>query len=102
MQSGYMAGRDESISVEIVYALPDEQLLIKLEVAAGTTARQAIDRSGILRRFPQIDPVLQNIGIFGKTVRPDCVLRSGDRVEIYRPLIVDPKEARRRRAAKKD
>lgn len=96
-----MAQRDESLSVEIAYALPETQLLIELEVAAGTTAREAIENSGILQRFPEIDLSRQKIGIFGKAVKPDCVLNSGDRVEIYRPLIADPKDARRRRAEKK-
>lgn len=96
-----MAQRDESLSVEIAYALPETQLLIELEVAAGATAREAIENSGILQRFPEIDLSRQKIGIFGKVVKPDCVLNSGDRVEIYRPLIADPKDARRRRAEKK-
>lgn len=96
-----MAGRDVPIAVEVVYALPDAQTLIELEVAPGTTARQAIEQSGILRRFPQIDPDVRKIGIFGKAARPDVVLKDGDRVEIYRPLIADPKDARRRRAKQK-
>jgi len=96
-----MAGHDGLITVEVVYALPDTQLLVELKAVPGTTARQAIEQSGILRRFPGIDFTGQKIGIFSKIVRPDAVLREGDRVEIYRPLIADPKEVRRRRARQK-
>jgi hypothetical protein len=92
----------ELLSVEIAYALPETQLLIELEVVAGTTVGEAIENSGILQRFPQIDLSRQKIGIFGKVVEPDRVLSSGDRVEIYRPLIADPKDARRRRAKKQN
>ncbi|HEY9150862.1 MAG TPA: RnfH family protein, partial [Gammaproteobacteria bacterium] len=70
-----------------------------LEVPQGTTAGQAIERSGVLERFPGIDLATQKIGIFGKLNKPDYVLRPGDRVEIYRPLIADPKEVRKQRAA---
>ena len=96
-----MAAGDGPIAVEVVYALPDTQSLIALTVAAGTTARQAIEQSGILRRHPQIDPSCRKIGIFGKAARPDVVLKEGDRVEIYRPLVANPKDARRRRAKQK-
>lgn len=92
---------DQEITVEVVYALPGNQLLVELSVAAGTTAREAIAQSGLLARFPQIDPSRQSIGLFGKVVKADAVLQAGDRVEIYRPLIADPKEARRRRSARK-
>jgi putative ubiquitin-RnfH superfamily antitoxin RatB of RatAB toxin-antitoxin module len=93
-----MGAGDGPIAVEVVYALPGTQSLIALTVAPGTTARQAIEQSGILQRHPQIDPACRKIGIFGKAAKPDVVLKDGDRVEIYRPLIADPKEARRRRA----
>lgn len=96
-----MAGRDGPIAVEVVYALPGTQLLFALTVAPGATARQAIEQSGILRRFPEIDLAVQKIGIFGNIARPDVVLKEGDRVEIYRPLVADPKDARRRRAKQK-
>lgn len=96
-----MGSRDQEITVEVVYALPGNQLLVELSVVPGTTAREAIAQSGILARFPQIDPDRQRIGIFGRVVKADAVLQAGDRVEIYRPLIADPKEARRRRAARK-
>lgn len=96
-----MAGHDGLIMVEVVYALPGTQLLVELKAVPGTTARQAIEQSGILRRFPGIDFTSRKIGIFSKMVRPDTVLREGDRVEIYRSLIADPKEVRRRRARQK-
>ena len=96
-----MALREKKITVEVVYALPDNQLQFKLSVAAGTTASEAIAQSGILTCFPQTDPGNMAVGIFGRVVKADVVLLAGDRVEIYRPLIADPKEARRRRAARK-
>ena len=90
------------IPVEVAYARPDEQLIIPLEVAPGTTVQQAIELSGILEHFPEIDLNENKVGVFGKITRPDSELREKDRVEIYRPLIADPKESRRRRAAKKE
>lgn len=95
-----MPQADGLLGVEIAYALPDTQQLIDLKVATGTTAREAIENSGILQRFPEIDLSRYKIGIFGKAVKLDRVLSPGDRVEIYRPLIADPKDARRRRAGK--
>lgn len=89
----------DALQVEVAYALPDEQHIFALEVPPGTTAGQAIERSGVLERFPDIDLAAQKIGIFGKLNKPDYVLRPGDRVEIYRPLIADPKEVRKQRAA---
>jgi len=90
---------DEKIPVEVAYARPDEQVILPLEVAPGTTLGEAIQASGILERFPEIDLRVNKVGVFGKIARPDAVLSPGDRVEIYRPLIADPKEARKRRAA---
>ncbi len=89
----------DPISVEVAYAKPDEQLILRLEVAPGTTLRQAIEQSGILDRLPEIDRTNLKVGVFGKLKKPDQVLREGDRVEIYRPLIADPKQVRRERAA---
>ena len=85
--------------VEVAYAKLHEQALLELTVAAGTTAQQAIQRSGILERFPEIDLEQNKIGIFGKAVSLQTPLQEGDRVEIYRPLIADPKEQRKKRAA---
>jgi putative ubiquitin-RnfH superfamily antitoxin RatB of RatAB toxin-antitoxin module len=88
------------LRVEIVYALRDRQVLLTLEVEEGTTVRQAVERSGFLQRFPEIDLARAGLGIFGRVVSPDTPLRNGDRVEIYRPLIADPKQARRTRATR--
>ena len=87
------------ITVEVAYALPDEQLIVPIKVQEGATAEQAILASGILKKFPDIDLATNKIGIFGKLTRLDTVLRQLDRVEIYRPLIADPKEVRKQRAA---
>lgn len=90
---------DKRIAVEVAYVGEHEQALLAVEADAGLTAREAVERSGILRRFPEIDLGTNKLGIFGKLAKPDQVLESGDRVEIYRPLIADPKEARKKRAA---
>ena len=87
------------IMVEVAYALPRQQLIIPIRVAQGTTAEQAVLASGIIDKFPEIDLAQNKIGIFGKLTKADTVLRHLDRVEIYRPLIADPKEVRRQRAA---
>lgn len=87
------------IPVEVAYALPQKQEIIMLEVEPGTTARQAVERSGIERHFPGLDPAGASLGIFGKAVNDTYRLKAGDRVEIYRDLIADPKEVRKRRAA---
>lgn len=89
---------DEKIYVELVYALPAEQLLLKSEVPKGTTIAEAVKLSGILDKFPEIDVEKGKFGIFGKLSKTDTVLREKDRIEIYRPLIADPKEVRRKRA----
>jgi putative ubiquitin-RnfH superfamily antitoxin RatB of RatAB toxin-antitoxin module len=90
-----------AIRVEVAYALPEEQLILQVEGEAGLTVQEAIESSGILQRFPEIDLGGNKVGIFGKIARLDGPLRPGDRVEIYRPLVADPKEARRERAARK-
>jgi putative ubiquitin-RnfH superfamily antitoxin RatB of RatAB toxin-antitoxin module len=89
------------MNVEIAYARPDVQVILALDIAEGATVEAAIAQSGILQRFPEIDLTQNKVGIFSKPCRLDQPLRSGDRVEIYRPLIADPKEARRIRAAQK-
>lgn len=89
----------EKIPVEVAYALSGEQVILELEVERGTTLRQAIERSGILERFPDIDLEQNKVGIFGKLSKLDNELMARDRVEIYRPLIADPKEVRKQRAA---
>lgn len=89
----------KNIMVEVAYALPKQQLIIPVNVAEGTTAEAAVLASGIMEKFPEIDLAANKLGIFGKLVKSDTVLRHLDRVEIYRPLIADPKEVRRQRAA---
>lgn len=89
----------ENITVEIAYALPHQQLIIPVQVLSETTAEAAIKASGIMIKFPEIDLEKNQIGIFGKLTRLDTPLRHLDRVEIYRPLIADPKEVRKQRAA---
>lgn len=93
-----MENADE-IAIEVCYATPGEQVVLALQVPHGTTLREAVEQSGILPRFPEIDLASNKVGIFGKLNKPDYVLRAGDRVEIYRPLIADPKEIRKQRAA---
>jgi hypothetical protein len=90
---------DERIEVEVAYARPDEQVILALQVAHGSTIEDAIRRSGVLERFPEIDLATNKVGVFGKVGKLDQPLVAGDRVEIYRPLIADPKEARKQRAA---
>ena len=87
------------IMVEVAYALPNQQLIIPVQVAPESNAEAAIQKSGILIKFPEIDLGINQIGVFGKLIRLDTPLRNLDRVEIYRPLIADPKEVRKQRAA---
>lgn len=87
------------IMVEVAYALPHAQVIIPVKMAEGATAEAAIMASGIINKFPEIDLGTNKVGIFGKLSKLDAVLRDLDRVEIYRPLIADPKEVRRQRAA---
>ncbi len=89
----------ELISIEVAYTKPEEQVILKLDVAPGTSMQQAIKQSGILEQFPEIDPGKLKAGIFGKLKKLTETLRQGDRVEIYRPLIADPKQVRKERAA---
>jgi hypothetical protein len=86
------------ISVEVVYALPDRQPIITLKLPEGATVEDAVRRSGVLETFPTIDLTVNKVGIFSKLVKLDETVRDRDRVEIYRPLIADPKEVRRKRA----
>lgn len=89
----------EEILVEVAYALPQKQEVLSLKVKSGATVSQAIEQSGILADFPEIDLASAKVGIFGKQAKLDAVLRDKDRIEIYRPLIADPKEIRKKRAA---
>jgi uncharacterized protein len=88
----------DMLNIEVVYAMPDAQILLKRSVQAGTTVADAIRDSGMLDKHPEIDLDKSKLGIFGKLTKPDAVLRDKDRIEIYRPLIADPKEVRRKRA----
>ncbi len=88
----------EKINIEVVYALPDEQILFKKAVSEGATVMEGIQASGVLEKYPALDLATHKLGIFGKLTKADAVLRDRDRIEIYRPLLADPKEVRRRRA----
>jgi len=87
------------MNIEVAYALEEKQTLLPLVVEEGVTLKQAIELSGILETYPQIDLSKDKTGIFGKIVKLNTVLREKDRVEIYRPLIADPKKVRSERAA---
>ncbi|MBL4682790.1 MAG: RnfH family protein [Pseudomonadales bacterium] len=91
----------ESIAIEVAFISIDKQVIKSLDVPNGTTVIGAIRLSGIKDEFPELDLNTQKIGIYGRLVKEDDVLQAEDRVEIYRALIIDPKEARRRRAEKK-
>lgn len=91
----------KTITVEVTYALPEKQSVLSVQVKPGTTLVDAIKLSGILEQYPEINLSDMKLGIFSKISPPDTVLREKDRVEIYRPLIADPKESRRKRAEKK-
>jgi len=86
-------------NVEVAYATPEKQLILVVPFLDGLNVQKAIEESGILQVFPDIDLANNAVGIFSKPCKLDTPLRVGDRVEIYRPLIADPKEVRRQRAA---
>jgi hypothetical protein len=88
----------QTVSVEVVYALPQQQTLLTVTLPEGATVEDAIRQSGILEKFPEIDLARNKVGIYSKLVKLDEKVRDKDRVEIYRPLIADPKEVRRKRA----
>ena len=92
---------EASIEVQVCHALPDSSFLRSLTVPAGTTLGQALEQSGLLQEMPGIDLAVNLVGIYGKKKSLDTVLREHDRIEVYRPLQADPKEARRRRASGK-
>ena len=89
----------ESINVEVAYAMPEKQIIRAVNVDVGTTIGAAIVQSGIMMDFPDLELEDAKVGIFGKAAVMTTMLSDGDRVEIYRPLIADPKEVRRKRAA---
>lgn len=88
----------KQITVEVAYALPDEQVILSLEVDDSCTVEDVINRSGILETYPQINLETDKVGIFGKMCKLTAGLRNKDRIEIYRKLIADPKESRRQKA----
>ena len=88
-----------AIVVEVACALPGRQQVVRLSLVAGTTAREAVRASGLGAAFPELDLERCPLGIYGRVVSGNQVLAAGDRVEIYRPLLADPREARRRATA---
>ena len=91
---------EKSWRVEVAYATPVRQEIIEVSVRPGATVEQVIRASDLLTRFPEIDLTRQRVGIYGVIARLQDAVHDGDRVEIYRPLVADPKEARRKRAAR--
>lgn len=96
-----MAAMMTSIAVEVAFATPEKQLIVTLDVPAGTTVSEAVRQSGIEREFPDQNIATAPVGIFGRKIAEpqSTLLSAGDRVEIYRPLLIDPKQARLNRAA---
>jgi putative ubiquitin-RnfH superfamily antitoxin RatB of RatAB toxin-antitoxin module len=88
------------IKIEVAYAMPDKQCILTVEVVAETTIEMAIISSGILTRFPGIRLQTAGVGVFGKRRQLSDAVQDGDRIEIYRPLMIDPKDARRAKAVK--
>ncbi len=90
----------DRIAVTVAYALPEEQSVIALELPAGSSAVDAVNRSGLLERYPDIGTRPLELAIFGRLIQAGALLKTGDRVEILRPLVRDPKETRRQLAAR--
>ena len=90
----------ETLRVRVVYALPDQQVEVALQVSAGTTVTEAVTRSGLLQKFPDAAASPLNCAVFGRSVPLTYELRDGDRIEILRPLLIDPKQSRREAAAR--
>jgi putative ubiquitin-RnfH superfamily antitoxin RatB of RatAB toxin-antitoxin module len=87
------------ISIEVAYALPDEQVIVDVDIDPTDSVEAALRKSGILEQFSEIDLTQNRVGIFGKITKLDATLKERDRIEIYRPLLADPKEVRKQRAA---
>jgi len=87
------------IRAEVAYAAPDRQLIIPIEIPEGATLEQAIAQSRLQEQFPEIQLQTAKVGVFGKLSKRSAIVRAGDRIEIYRPLLADPKEVRKKRAA---
>ncbi|WNC69705.1 RnfH family protein [Thalassotalea nanhaiensis] len=90
----------EQIAIELVYGLPKQQTLLSLQIDAQSTVEQAIAESGICQKYEEIDLAINKVGIWNRAVKLGQIVEDGDRIEIYRPLIADPKEVRKRRAEK--
>ncbi|HCN90876.1 MAG TPA: RnfH family protein [Oxalobacteraceae bacterium] len=97
-----MAEATNLLQVQVCYATPEQQILLALSIPEGTSLQDAIVQSGILRQVPEIDLDINRVGIYGRLRPLDTVLRAHDRVEIYRQLVADPKESRRKRAERKN
>lgn len=95
-----MARVSDNLAVEVAYAGTNQQLVISLEVPPGTTLSEAVARSGMVAQFPELAGLPLSLGVFGKLEKQpqQRLLQGGERIEIYRPLLIDPKQARRRRA----
>ncbi|MGO1298091.1 MAG: RnfH family protein [Vibrio sp.] len=93
-----MSQDNPMIHVEVVYALPHEQRVINVMAKQDMTAEQIIEQSGVLAMYPEIDLDKNSIGVFSRNIKRDSTVRDGDRIEIYRPLLADPKDIRRKRA----
>ena len=87
-----------AVTITVIYALPGSATEIELSLPAGTTVAEALNRSGIASRHPEVDLARCPVGIFGRRVERGRILSDGDRVEIYRPLVAEPRDARRQRA----
>lgn len=90
------------MNIGVCYADSDRQLWLRLEVPEGVTVGDAIEHSGLLGRFPEIDLAKQKVGIFGRIVKLDSQVQEGDRIEIYRPITADPKSVKRRKIKSED
>ena len=90
---------DKKIKVEVAYARPDSQLILEVDTTSEATVEEIIKASGIMEKFPEIDLAVNKVGVFGKLTKLTNTLRDGDRIEIYRKLVADPKQVRRQRAA---
>ncbi len=88
----------DKVSIEVSYALPDKQTLLNLSVEPNSSVQQGIEQSGILAMYPNIDLSVNKVGVWSRVCKLDTELKEGDRIEIYRPLIADPKEVRKLRA----
>ena len=93
-----MTSEEKLIHVEVVYALPDVQKVVRVTVTPDMQVQQIIEQSGVLELYPEIDLKKNKVGIYSRNVKLDATVHDGDRIEIYRPLLADPKEIRRKRA----